>query len=180
MAGITKKNMNPLVLLAKEAVEEYVKNRRIIDVPKSFSEDSLNKKSGTFVTIMKAGQLRGCIGTFLPTKENMVKEIIYNAVAAATEDWRFDPISSKELPLLSYEVSILSDSKQINDISELDAKKFGIIVKSASSGNCGLLLPGLEGVDTPKEQISICCQKGGIDPAKEKLLIYKFTTERYK
>jgi len=44
----------------------------------------------------------------------------------------------------------------------------------------GLLLPDLEGIDTIEKQISIACQKGGIDPAREKILIYKFTVEKYR
>jgi len=44
----------------------------------------------------------------------------------------------------------------------------------------GLLLPDLGSVDTIEKQISIACQKGGIDPEKEKILIYRFTVEKYK
>jgi AmmeMemoRadiSam system protein A len=172
--------MNPLVSLAKKTVEKYVKNGTVLEIPDDFPKEFLGKKAGTFVTIMEKGELRGCIGTFLPTKDNVAEEIIQNAVAAATEDWRFDQISVSELPRLSYEVSILSNPEQIKDVSDLDAKKFGIIVKSASSGNCGLLLPDLEGVNTPQEQIDICCKKGDINPKKENLLIYRFTAEKYK
>jgi AMMECR1 domain-containing protein len=43
----------------------------------------------------------------------------------------------------------------------------------------GLLLPDLEGVDTIEKQIFIACQKGGIDPRKERIIIYKFTVEKY-
>jgi AmmeMemoRadiSam system protein A len=171
--------MNPLVLLAKTAAEKYIKEKKFLDVPDDLPKDFYIKKAGVFVTITKKGQLRGCIGTFLPTKNNIAEETIHNAISAATEDWRFDKISQKELPSLSYEVSILSNPEQVNDISELNAKKFGIIVKSASAGSCGLLLPDLEGVDTPQEQIDICCQKGNINPEKEKLLIYRFTVEKY-
>jgi AmmeMemoRadiSam system protein A len=172
--------MNQLVLLAKSAAEKYIKEGRVLEVPDNLSKDFYIKKAGTFVTITKNGRLRGCIGTFLPTKNNIAEEIIHNAIAAAAEDWRFDRVSEEELPLLSYEVSILSVPEHIEDISKLDAKKFGIIVKSASSGNCGLLLPDLEGVNTPEEQIDICCQKGDINPKKENLLIYRFTSEKYK
>jgi len=44
----------------------------------------------------------------------------------------------------------------------------------------GLLLPDLDGVDTVEQQISIVCQKGGINPAIEKILIYRFTVEKYE
>jgi len=42
------------------------------------------------------------------------------------------------------------------------------------------LLPDLESIDTLEKQISIACQKGGIDPLREKIIVYKFTVEKYK
>jgi len=184
--------MNPYILLVKQVVENYIKNGKIISPPENLPREFLTRKAGTFVTIMKDGELRGCIGTYLPTKENIAEEIIHNAIAAATEDYRFGPITKEELPELSYTAYILSEPELVKDISELNPKKFGIIIKTAPiipSGDVvfnghmptksGLLLPDLEGVDTAEQQISIACQKGGIDPSKEKILIYRFTTEKY-
>lgn len=186
--------MNPLVLLAKSSVENYIREKKIIDLPENFPEDFLNKKSGTFVTIKKDGNLRGCIGTYLPTKENIAREVIFNAILAATEDYRFSPIQKTELPYLTYTVYILSEPELVRDISKLDPKKYGIIVKTTplTSPNdtdvvfnghlpykSGLLLPDLEWVDTVEKQISLACQKGGIDPKKEKIMIYKFAVEKY-
>lgn len=147
-----------------------------VELPKEFSE----KKSGTFVTIEKNGELRGCIGTYLPTKENIAEEIIYNAVAAATEDYRFGPIKKEELPQLSYTVYILNPPELVKDIKELNPKKFGIIVKSATGYKSALLLPDLEDVDTIEKQLWITCQKGGIDPKNEEIIIYKFTVEKHE
>jgi len=187
--------MNPLVFLAKQSVENFVEEGKVIELPKDLSEEFLKRKAGTFVTIMKDGQLRGCIGTYLPTKENIGKEIISNAIAAATEDYRFGPIREEELPHLSYTVYILSEPELVKVIKELDPKKYGIIVKTIPIkgptgidvvfnghfvAKTGLLLPDLEEVDTIEKQISIACQKGGIDPESEKIFIYKFTVEKYK
>ena len=44
----------------------------------------------------------------------------------------------------------------------------------------GLLLPDLEGVDTIKKQLAIACQKGGINPQEEKIVIYRFTVKKYQ
>jgi len=187
--------MNSLVLFVKQAVENYVREGKVISPPADLPEEFLKRRAGTFVTIEKAGQLRGCIGTYLPTKENIAEEIIFNAIAAATEDYRFGPIQKEELPHLSYTVYILSEPELIKDIKELNPKKFGIIVKtipiSRANGTdvvfnghsvpkSGLLLPDLEGIDTVEKQISIACQKAGIDPTKEKILIYKFSAEKYQ
>lgn len=169
--------MNPYILLAKQAIENYIEEGKMASLPADLPEEFLNRKAGAFVTVMKNGQLRGCIGTYSPTKENIAQEIIHNAIATATEDYRFSPIQKEELPYLSYTVYILNEPEPVKDTKTLDPKKFGIIVKTEQKS--GLLLPDLEGVDTIEKQISIACQKGGIDPAREKLIIYRFTTEKH-
>jgi AmmeMemoRadiSam system protein A len=181
---------NPYINLAKSAVEIFIKEGRIINLPEDLPREFLERKAGTFVTIEKQlrglprTELRGCIGTYLPTKENIAKEVIYNAIAASTEDYRFGPITEKELPELSYTVYILSEPELVKDVSELDPKKFGVIVKVVFNGHIpyktGLLLPDLKEIDTAEQQIAIACQKGGIDLLKEKILIYCFTVEQHK
>jgi len=193
--------MSPYILLAKSAVENYVKEKKVIETPKDLPKEFLEKKSGTFITIEKEGQLRGCIGTYLATKKNIAEEIISNAIAAATEDYRFGPIQKEELPELSYTVYILNEPELVKSIQELNPKKYGIIVKTRpifSSKNLGgqaendvvfnghmvaktgLLLPDLDGIDTVEQQISIACQKGEINLGIEKIIIYKFTVEKFK
>ena len=186
---------NPYVKLAKEAVEKFIKEKRIIEPPDWLPEEFFKEKAGTFVTIEKEGQLRGCIGTYLPTKENIAKEIIANAISAATEDYRFGPIVKEELPHLVFTVYILSKPELVKDIKELNPKKFGIIVKTVPhtypngtdvvfNGHIphktGLLLPDLEGIDTPEKQILAACQKGGINLLEEKIVIYRFKVKKYK
>jgi len=186
--------MNNYVLLAKLAVETYIKEGKIISPPENLPEEFLKKRVGTFVTIEKNGNLRGCIGTYLPIHKNITEEIIHNAIAAATEDYRFGSIEEKELPYLFYTVYILSEPELVKDISELNPKKYGIIVKTVPIAypntdvvfnghtvpKTGLLLPDLKGINTIEKQISIACQKGGIDPQREKNLIYRFTVEKYQ
>ena len=193
--------MHSLVSLAKKTVETYIKKGEIIEPPANLPEGFLKKRAGTFITIEEMGKLRGCIGTYLPKRENIAEEIIYNAIAAATEDYRFGPVKEEELPYLSYTVYILSEPELIKNIKELDPKEYGIIVKTRpnfSSKNLngqdsidvmfdgvvshktGLLLPGLEGINTIDEQISIACQKGGIDSTQEEILIYKFEVKKHQ
>ncbi len=218
MVRVTKgknKIMNPYVSLAKEAMGNYIKEEKIISPPNDLPKEFFQRKAGVFVTIYTKYktpdtkcQLRGCIGTYLPTRQNIAEEIIHNAIAAATEDYRFGSIQKEELPYLSYEVSILSkpelvkDNKSFASLSviaqqlskELNPKKFGIIVKSQGFSSpdvifnpapmpyqkTGLLLPDLEGINTVEKQISIACQKAGINPKTEKISIYKFTVEKYE
>ena len=93
------------------------------------------EKAGCFVTLhRKNGDLRGCIGTFLPTKSNIALEIQNNAIAAALNDPRFLPVTYDELKELIISVDILSKPELIKDYDEeldydkLDPVKFGVIV----------------------------------------------------
>lgn len=172
--------MNNYIQLAKSAIEEYTKFRKIIDIPEDLPPEFYGEKCGVFVSIHNRKELRGCIGTYLPAHKNLAEEIILNAIAACSKDNRFFPISEEELPGLSVEVSLLSEPEKISDLDELDPKKFGVIVKS-SDGRCGLLLPGLESVEIVEQQFSIACQKAGISPILDKSLeIYKFTVRKYE
>lgn len=170
--------MDKYVELAKSAIESYVKNKKIMEVPENLPDNFYARQAGVFVTIHNDKDLRGCIGTYLPTKKNLAEEIMSNAVAACSQDFRFSPMTKDELPELYYEVSILSEPKVINNLANHDPKKHGIIVK-CSDGRCGLLLPGLERVNTTDQQIEISCQKGGISPQSDKFQLWEFEVEKH-
>jgi len=173
--------MHTLIVLVKKIVEAYIKEEKIIKAEDNLIKEFSEKKAGVFITIEKNKNLRGCIGTYLPTKNNIIEEIIQNTISAATEDYRFDPIQEDELPFLSYTVSILEKPELIKNRKELNPKEYGIIIKTLNyPPKSALLLPDLEGIDTIEKQISITCQKGNIDQLKEEIIIYKFRIKKYE
>lgn len=87
------------------------------------------------------------------------------------------PVTPDELDELTYSVDVLTTPEPVNDISELDPKRYGVIV--TSGGRRGLLLPDLEGVDTVEEQISISMRKAGIRQG-EPVSVERFEVIRYK
>ena len=166
---------SPIVELARSAVENYVSFGKII-MPTELTEE-LRDKAGVFVSIKKRGQLRGCIGTFEPTKPSVAEEIVSNAISSATSDPRFDPIDVSELDDLQYSVDILTKPEPVSSRDELDPELYGVIVESGFKR--GLLLPALEGVTSAKEQIRICKMKAGISD-DEPVKLYRFLVRRYK
>src|SRR4030042_3922466 len=135
------------VQLAKETIETYIKEGEVISPPKNLPKEMLTRRAGVFVSLhLKDSSLRGCIGTFVPTKKNIALEIMANAVSSATQDPRFPPVTEEELPKLTYSVDILSASKTISKDKLSDPKKYGLIV-SSQDGRRGLLLPNLPGVN---------------------------------
>ncbi len=167
--------MHTLVRLAKNAVEEYVLKRRVLPCPDDLTAE-MKEKAGVFICLKKHGELRGCIGTFMPCHENVAEEIIRNAISAATEDPRFSLVTKDELPHLTYTVDVLSPPEKITDVRDLDPKRYGVII--ASGGLKGLLLPDLEGIETAEDQIRIARMKAGIG-SREDIVIYRFEVRRY-
>ncbi|MGQ9573107.1 MAG: AmmeMemoRadiSam system protein A [Dehalococcoidia bacterium] len=166
---------HPLVRLAKEAVETFVRQQRIIE-PRELSEE-MRQQAGAFVSIKKRGELRGCIGTIEPTQANLALEIVRNAIDSATRDPRFLPVTPDELPELSYSVDVLSPPEPVSGPEELNPQRYGVIVRLGPRR--GLLLPDLEGVNTVEEQIAIAKSKAGILP-EESAELYRFSVKRYK
>ncbi len=167
---------HPLVKLAIEAIEAYVKERRVIEPPTE-TVPEMSEKAGVFVCLKKGGELRGCIGTFMPTTQDVAHEVIQNSISAATEDPRFACVDCAELPGLDYSVDVLSPPEPVKSLSELDPKKYGVIV--SSGGRRGLLLPDIEGVNTVEEQIAIAKHKAGI-AATEPVILHRFEVKRYE
>ncbi|OGN97877.1 MAG: AMMECR1 domain-containing protein [Chloroflexi bacterium RBG_13_51_36] len=167
--------LHPVVKLAKEAVESYVREGRI-HKPKELTPE-MREQAGVFVSLHEHGQLRGCIGTFEPAKSNVAEEIIANAISSSTADPRFPPVAVSELDDLEYSVDILTKPELVTDIGQLDPKEYGIIVESGWKR--GLLLPDLEGVDSVEEQIVICRLKATIS-STEPVNLYRFQVRRFK
>ncbi len=175
-AGIIITGMSPLARLAKKTVDTYVTEGKVPPPPDELTPEMM-EKAGVFVSLHKLDELRGCIGTFEPTKDNVAEEIIANAISSATRDPRFPPVAPSELKDLEYSVDVLTKPEPIESKDQLAPKKYGVIVECGFRK--GLLLPDLEGVDTVDYQIDICRQKAGIMP-DEPVKLYRFEVKRYK
>ena len=163
--------------LARKSLEYTVRRGGELPLPDGLPDEMLSEKAGVFVSLHKNGRLRGCIGTISPTTACIAKEIIRNAISAGLHDSRFDPVTASELPHLTYKVDVLFEPELISGPSELDVRRYGVIVSSGHRR--GLLLPNLDGVDTVDEQIAIARQKGGI-PAGSAVKLERFEVIRHE
>jgi hypothetical protein len=84
-----------LVALARSAVNAYVTDGIVIQAP-VLTEPEFPKQAGTFVSLHRNNELRGCIGTIVPTRDSLAEEIIRNAIEAAVNDPRFNALTSAE------------------------------------------------------------------------------------
>lgn len=167
---------HPLVELARQTIETYVRTHRCIECPTELTPE-MQEQAGVFVSLHERGELRGCIGTFGPTTPNVAQEIIQNAISSATRDPRFSPVTAAELPHLAINVDVLTAPEAVQGPEELDSKRYGVIVESGRRR--GLLLPDLEGVDTVAYQIEIAKRKAGIG-LHEPVKLYRFEVRRFR
>ena len=104
---LTQEEQQLLLELARGALGEVLSDQKISPLDESSLPPKLLKKGATFVTLTKQGMLRGCIGALLPTVA-LAQDVREHAVAAATQDYRFPPVTLSELPEISIEISRLT------------------------------------------------------------------------
>ncbi len=165
------------VALARKSLEHYVTTGRRMDLPDALPKEMTGRSAGVFVSVHKNGELRGCIGTIAPVQDNIACEIVENAISAAAFDPRFPPITPDELTQLQYSVDVLGEPEAVASMDALDAKRYGVIVTKGNRR--GLLLPDLDGVDTPQQQVAIAKQKAGIGADEKGVALARFEVVRH-
>lgn len=166
------------VKLAREVIEHYVKtNGSYLRTPRHIIPEMTAQKAGVFVSLKIRGVLRGCIGTIGPMYDNVAEEIRHNAISACSRDPRFTPVMPDELEELEYSVDVLGPMEPISSPSQLDVKRYGVLVTKGSRS--GLLLPNLPGVDTIEQQVDIAKQKAGIRPEENGCELQRFEVVRH-
>ena len=172
---IPRVSQSPLVALARKSIENYLKTGYTIPCPSQLT-DEMSKCAGVFVSIYKKNDLRGCIGTFEPSRRNVAEETIINAISAATRDPRFDPVTLDEVNDLEISVDVLSQPEEVAGVEWLDPHRYGLIVVQGKKR--GLLLPNLSGVDTVEQQVEICRRKADIGN-DESVKLFRFEVMRF-
>lgn len=149
--------------LARQALEHYFRTGGHLRSP--IKSGPLREKRGAFVTLTVDGDLRGCIGYPLPVKP-LDETIIEMAVAAATQDSRFEPLQANELNRIKIEISVLGLPEPVSDPSQVEVGCHGIIVSKGF--NKGLLLPQVPVEHGWDRETYLChgCLKAGL-PAQE-------------
>ncbi len=134
---LTGREKDALMKIARASVETSVRERKMYVVG-STGFPRLEEARGAFVTLKEHGELRGCIGYITPMK-SLAETVRDVAAYAALEDSRFTPVTTQELPLLEYEISVMSPLRRVLDIKEIKVGKHGLIMKQGDIE--GILLP---------------------------------------
>ena len=165
--GYSAAEKDYLLKLARQALENYYQAASQLSVNKNEVPEKLKEERGVFVTLEKSGNLRGCIGYILPNS-SIYQSVIDNALNAALDDPRFNPVAPKELPEITIEISILSlptelsVSNPLEYLKKLRPKTDGVIIKQGRYQ--ATYLPQVwEDLSNPEEFLGSLCQKAGLD-----------------
>lgn len=154
-----------LLKLARRTVEAAARRNALPEVKLAEYSASLQEPGASFVTLTINNNLRGCIGA-LEAYQPLVKDVITHAAAAATEDYRFSPVSLEEVYLLKIEISVLTKpevltySTAVDLMNALIPGKMGVILKDGHRR--ATFLPQVwEQLPDKQEFLSHLCQKMG-------------------
>jgi AmmeMemoRadiSam system protein A len=164
-----------IVALARQAIFYYLTFGDFLQPAADFPW-AQQEPAGVFVPLKCQSQLRGCIGTCLPTQPSLLQEIIRNAISAATGDPRFPPITVEEMEEMDVSVDVLTSPESVEDIDQLDPKRYGVIIRAGR--RVGVLLPDIPQVTTVELQMAVARRKAGIGP-DEPVGISRFEVTRY-
>jgi len=187
---INEKDKQFLLKLARESIKYFLDHHEVLkindDELKNFSS-LLHQKMACFVTLSINQELRGCVGCLEPLQP-LYQAVIENAINAAFFDYRFLPLSSKELEMIEIEISILSPLKLLDYkncrqlLNLLKPLKHGVLIRKGN--HQATYLPQVwQQIPAKQDFLNSLCLKAGL-PAeswkKEKIEVKIYQVENFK
>jgi|SaaInlStandDraft_4_1057021.scaffolds.fasta_scaffold100980_1 uncharacterized protein len=176
-----------LLNLSRQTLEYYFRTSNKLEIDKSEVGEELKDSRGTFVTLTKNGELRGCIG-HNEAIQPIYLDVIDNTLSAAFEDNRFESLQESELKDLHIEISVLTKPKKLNYssaedlLNQLRPLVDGVIIEKgiASATYLPQVWEGWSGDSIKVEFLSSLCQKAGLSQNEWKtgdLEVYTYQAE---
>lgn len=156
-----------LLSIARNSIKDELYGSSSIDkIELESKNELLSQERASFVTLYEGDRLRGCIGSLLPQRK-LIDDIIYNAKAAAFNDFRFQPLTKSEFENIDIEISLLTIPKEViySSISELKEKiKPGIdgVILQKNNDKATFLPQVWEQLPTFELFFDHLCQKAGL------------------
>lgn len=168
-----------LLKLARETIRAHLAGNPLPPLPDLGPECQLH--GGVFVTLHNGGRLRGCIGEFRSGSD--LADAVQRMAIATLADPRFisNPVTLKELPALTLEISILSPMQRTHTPELLEPGVHGVYLRKGNHGGCFLPQVATEQGWDAYQMLSCCCtHKAGLDADAWKhpdTEVYLFTAE---
>lgn len=151
---------NKLLRIARETLTEYLTTGTTPEYAPE--EPGLLQEVAAFVTLRrKDSELRGCIGR-VEVSQPLYRTVQDCAISAATNDFRFPPVTAEEMDDIVIEISALSPFRAIEGPDEIQIGRHGLLIRRDL--RIGLLLPQVasdRGWDRD-EFLRAICHKAGL------------------
>jgi AmmeMemoRadiSam system protein A len=159
-----------------------------LEVENTLPQDAawLAVQGASFVTLTKAGELRGCIGS-LEAHRTLIEDVRKNACAAAFDDPRFSPLRREEFDAVSVEVSLLSAPEPLTVETEAEAWARlrphidGVVLEY--DGHRATFLPQVwEQLPNPRQFLQQLKRKAGLpaDFWADNVLVSRYGVQKWK
>ena len=159
---LNKNDKKLLLALARNTIVHFLRNKQILPIDVSQLSAAVRTNGGTFVTLKKHGELRGCIGRF-DAVEPLYLTVQQMSIASATEDYRFPQVQADEVDGLEIEISALTPMRRISSIDEIRLGRDGIYLKKGNLSGTFLPQVATETGWTKEEFLGHCAQdKAGL------------------
>jgi AmmeMemoRadiSam system protein A len=112
MNPLTLEERNILLRYSRDALVHTAHGRALSRIDIDQLPLRLQQLGASFVTLSRRGELRGCIGA-LVARIPLVEDVREHTVAAASQDYRFPPVTPGELMDIRIEISRLSPTKPL-------------------------------------------------------------------
>ncbi len=184
---LTQDEKKTLLRLAREALTCAVQEKLLPPLDPSMLTPVLSAPGASFVTLTMRGNLRGCIGALEPY-QSLVDDVREHAVAAALNDYRFQPVSAGELEGIEIEISRLTmpaalDYKNADDLlAKLRPGVDGVILKDGPYRRATFLPQVWEKIPDKAEFLDNLCYKMGSPPdswRKKRLDVLIYQVEEF-
>lgn len=157
-----------LLKVARNSITNAVHHLAPLPLTLSDYPQSLQKDGASFVTLFLDNRLRGCIGT-LNAYQPLVVDVSEHAVAAALEDYRFQPVVENEIPALVIEISRLTPPADVaytlpGELPALLRPGIDGVILRDGARRATFLPQVWQSLPTPDEFLNHLCQKMGAAP----------------
>jgi len=151
-----------LLKIARKTLEKAFEGE--IFEPNKKIKEMYSERKACFVTLIKKGKLRGCIGSLVPRQE-LWRDVVENSINAAFKDRRFLRLEKSEMKDINIEISILSKPEEIEYHTDKELKekiKDKGVVLSFGVLSATYLPSVWEEISNPDEFLSSLCLKAGL------------------
>ena len=187
---VTEETGRFLIGFCRQALELYLRHRRVIDFPRVLSPE-LKEKHGVYVKLYKKigleKQLRGSKGIPFPT-DSLIKTSI-DAVISSSQDKTYPQLELQDMPMLTIELSILTEpalllAKEPHDyLKQIRIATDGLIMQHKSLGGIFLPYTPIQNKWTTEEFLENLAKKVNLPPEGWKtnpIKLYRFQSQTFR